>query len=207
MNEPVDLRLARGAARRGLLLDAAVRVVAARGSGSLTHRAVASEAEVSLASVTYHFPSIGELRRATLQHAGTGIGMELVGLVRAATATVDDTPTICAAFAVRLVTQRRVETAAVFEMIVAAGHDPELRPVVAFYNDRLADLLEPYLDERDRALQVGAAVQGLLLVRMSSSSPTGADALAEAVANLIRRSRADGPRSDGQDRPDRAPTS
>jgi DNA-binding transcriptional regulator YbjK len=182
-----DGRLARGAARRELLLEAAVRVVAASGSGSLTHRAVATEAQVSIASVTYHFASIGELRRETLQHAGSSIGFELVGLIQDASASVEDTPQICAAFAIRLVDERRIETAAVFELIVAAGHDEELRPVVAALNGYLADLLTPYEGDRSRALAVGAAIQGLLLVHLTGPSPSRE--LGAAIADLITRYR------------------
>src|SRR5476651_2276383 len=161
MESETDGRLARGAARRILLLEAAVRIVAASGSGSLTHRAVAEEAHVSIASVTYHFPSIGDLRRETLEHAGSSIGLELAGLVLAASTRVEETPEICRAFAVRLVVERRIETAAVFELIVAAAHDDDLRPMVALFNDRLATLLHPYVGDQPSAQIVGAAIQGL----------------------------------------------
>ncbi len=184
-----DGRLARGAARRRLLLDAAVRIVAGSGSGSLTHRAVAAEAHVSVASVTYHFPSIGVLRRETLEYAGSGIGLELADLVLAAAKHVDDIPEICAEFAVRLVKERRVETAAVFELIVAAGHDDELRPLVEIYNDRLADLLMHYEGDRGRARTVGAAIQGLLLEQVAGVASPEPGGLGRAVADLIRRYR------------------
>ena len=187
MTNTDDGRLARGAVRRDLLLDSAVRVVADIGSGALTHRAVASEAGVSVASVTYHFPSISDLRSSTLQHAGSRIGMQLVGLVSDATARVEDTPDICAAFAVRLVEEQRVDTAAVFELIVAAGHDESLRPVVGAFNGYLANLLTPYIGDPDRALRVGASIQGLVLVHLASSSSTSD--LGAAVADLIRRFR------------------
>ena len=200
MEPEQDGRLARGVARRRLLLNAAVRVVAGAGSGSLTHRAVASEANVSIASVTYHFPSIGELRRETFAHAGSSVGLELADLVLAASADVDDTPDICAAYAVRLVTERRVETAAVFEMIVAAAHDEDLRPVVAVYHGMLADLLTPYEGDRGRAQAVAAAVQGLLLVQMVSPFPPDPSGLGSAVADLIRRYRASEPATDRRDR-------
>lgn len=188
METESDGRLARGTARRSLLLDAAVRVVATDGSGSLTHRAVAAKAGVSIASVTYHFPSIGDLRRGTLEHAGSTIGLELAGLILAASTRVDETPEICASFARHLVTDRRVEAAAVFELIIAAGHDDELRPVVALYNDRLTDLLAPYERDRRSAQIVAAAVQGLLIVHLASPAPDPT-ALGQAVAELIRRYR------------------
>ncbi|HEY2642839.1 MAG TPA: TetR family transcriptional regulator [Galbitalea sp.] len=189
MGNEADGRLARGAARRNLLLDAATHVVAGGGSGSLTHRAVAAEAGVSIASVTYHFASIGELRRATLEHAGSSIGLDLAALVLAASTRVDETPEICAAFAIQLVTERRVETAAVFELIVAAVYDQELRPTVALFNGLLADLLAPYEGDRQNALTVGAAIQGLLIAQLANAFPVDVDALGVAVADLIRRYR------------------
>jgi TetR/AcrR family transcriptional regulator, regulator of biofilm formation and stress response len=197
----IDGRRARGATRRSLLLDAAVRIVAAGGSGSLTHRAVAEEAAVSIASVSYHFPSIGDLRRETLEHAGSSIGLELAGLVTAASTRIEETPEICAAFAVRLVVERRVETAAVFELIVAAAHDEDLRPVVALYNDRLTDLLAPYEGNTMNAHVVGAAIQGLLIVHLASPLRADPNTLGNAVADLIRRYRATEPTATGRDRP------
>lgn len=193
MDEPSDGRLARGAARRGLLLDAAVGVVARGGSGSLTHRAVASEATVSIASVTYHFPSIGELRRETLEHAGSSIGLELADLILAASTRVDDIPDICAQYAAHLLVDRRVETAAVFELIVAAAHDEDLRPVVAVFNGMLSNLLAPYLGDEARARTVGAAIQGLLVVHLASAFRIDPEDVGHEVADLIRRYRSDRP--------------
>ena len=189
MAEQQDGRLARGVARRTLLLDGAVRVVADSGAGALTHRAVATEAKVSVASASYHFPSIDELRRETFRHAGSRIGLELADLVLAATASVEDTPEICGRYAVRLVDERRVETAAAFELIVAAGHDEALQPVVALYQGMLADLLTPYEGDRDRATSVAAAIQGLVLVQLASPFPDDSARLGAAVADLITRFR------------------
>jgi DNA-binding transcriptional regulator YbjK len=206
MGDQCDGRLARGAVRRTILLDAAVQVVARSGSGALTHRAVATEAGVSLASASYHFPSIGELRRETFHHAGSSVGLELAELVRAAASRIDDVPQICARYAARLVVERRAETSAVFELIVAAGHDEELRPTVALYNGMLADLLTPYEGDEGRARVVAAAIQGLLLVHLASSSPVDPGTLRETVADLIRRYRVSEPATRGQDLPGRQHT-
>jgi DNA-binding transcriptional regulator YbjK len=181
-----DGRLARGAARRARLLDAAVRIVAGRGFAVLTHRAVADEAGVSLASVTHHYPSIGDLRRAMFEHAGSAIGLELADLIAGAAQDVAAVPLICADFAVKLVAQRRMETAAVFEMIVAAGHDAELRQVARFFQDRLTELFLPYVGDPTEARTVGSAVQGLLMTAVMSGDH---GALRGAVADLIRRYR------------------
>jgi DNA-binding transcriptional regulator YbjK len=182
----VDGRLARGAARRSLLLEAAVRVVGQRGFAALTHRAVAAQAGVSLASTTHHFASAADLRRAMFEHVGSAIGLHLTTLVVDAAQDTTAMPRICAEFAVRLATERRVETTAVFEMIVAAGHDAELRPVARFLQDRLTELLLPYTGEATTARTVGSAVQGLLLIAVMSGEH---GSLHSAVEDLIRRYR------------------
>jgi DNA-binding transcriptional regulator YbjK len=191
MTTSPDGRLARGELRKLLLLDAAVKVVADGGSGALTHRAVASDAGVSLASVTYHFPSIGDLREAMFDHAGSRVGLAFRDLIETAGTRAEDVPELTAAFSVSLVTERRVDTTAVFEMIVAAGHDASLRPLVRFFNDRLAELLGPYVGERFTALTVAAAIQGLILGYLAQTDVEDAQALHDGITDLVRRYRDD----------------
>jgi DNA-binding transcriptional regulator YbjK len=169
-------------------LDAALRVVARDGAGALTHRAAAGEAGVSLASVTYHFDSIQELRRATFDHAGSIVGLAFRSRVLAAGADSEDAGVILADYATTLMADRREATVAVFEMITAASHDRELRPVVDLLNDRLAALLEPYVGSRRQALTVAAAVQGLVLMGLATDRNTHDD-LHAACLDLITRFR------------------
>lgn len=190
MSTTSDGRLARGVQRKALVLDAAVQVVAESGSGALTHRAAAARAGVSVASVTYHFPSIGELRRAMFDHAGSRVGLAFRAIIEAGGSRTGDVPEICGTFAASLVIERRVETLAVLEMILAAGHDPSLRPLVTFFNDRLGELLTPYTGGRFRALAVAAAIQGLVLVHLAQSDAGTAGGLHDCVVDLVRRYRA-----------------
>jgi TetR/AcrR family transcriptional regulator, regulator of biofilm formation and stress response len=185
-----DGRAARGDARKLLLLDAAVRVVAAHGSGALTHRAAAAEAEVSNASVTYHFPSIGDLRRATFEHAGSRIGLDFVAMIAEASSDIERIPVISGDFVGMLATERRVETIATLEMILAASHDPELRPVIRFFDDRLSELFLPYVGDRGAALTIASSIQGLLLTVLASDDPDAPVGLRGAVIDLIHRYRA-----------------
>ena len=184
-----DGRLRRGETRRALLLDAGVRVVARDGAGNLTHRATAGEAGVSLASVTYHFPSIHELRRAIFDHAGSLVGLAFRSQVLAGGAATEDVGAILADYATTLIVERREATVAVFEMITAAAHDHELQPVVELLHGRLAALLEPYVGSKRQALRAAAAVQGLILVALAADQSRHAD-LREAVLDLITRFRA-----------------
>ena len=54
-------RQVRGERRRQAILEAALRLISQHGVGALTHRAVAEEADVPLASTTYYFDSLDEL--------------------------------------------------------------------------------------------------------------------------------------------------
>ncbi|MEH3054116.1 MAG: TetR family transcriptional regulator [Patulibacter minatonensis] len=62
---------ARGLARRDALLRAAVEIVAERGVGGATHRAIAERAQVPPSTTTYFFASIDELILEALKHFTT----------------------------------------------------------------------------------------------------------------------------------------
>jgi DNA-binding transcriptional regulator YbjK len=188
LEENTDGRLSRGMARKTLLLDAAACIVAESGANALTHRAVAKQSKVSLASVTYHFPSSDDLRRATFEHAGSRIGLQFAGLVDSSL-DIEALPEICANFTAALVTDHRTDTITVFEMILAAGHDPQLSPVTSLLNDRLAKLLKPYLRSKAAAQTVSAAIQGLVLIALAIDRPNRGSWLRSAVSDLIRRYR------------------
>lgn len=183
-----DGRLARGEARKLLLLDAAVGVIAQQGAGNLTHRAVAGEAHVSLASVTYHFPTIELLRCEVFDHAGSRIGLAFRALIEQDDVQLESIPEIFAGFAVSLIKERREDTVAVYEMIMAAVHNPELRPVIGFLNDRLADLLELYVGSRTQTLILNAAIQGVILNALVQDSSE--EHLHASIIDLISRFRA-----------------
>src|SRR5919108_5445590 len=57
----VEKRQARGERRRREILEAALRVIAARRIAAVTHRAVADEAGVPASSTTYYFETLDDL--------------------------------------------------------------------------------------------------------------------------------------------------
>jgi DNA-binding transcriptional regulator YbjK len=187
MTPKSDGRLQRGRARRELLLDAAVAVIAAQGASQLTHRAAAAEAGVSLASVTYHFPGIDDLRRAAFAHAGSRIGLAFRSIVQARGNQPDRIPELTADYVATLVDDRRQDTVAVFEMILAASRDKLLRSVIRELDGHLADLLALYVGDRRTGLLVGASIQGLVLKHLAHPRAAGAGSLRHAVADLVRR--------------------
>ena len=67
MTRAEPTRQVRGERRRQAILEAALRLISQHGVGALTHRAVAEEAGVPLASTTYYFDSLDELLEGALQ--------------------------------------------------------------------------------------------------------------------------------------------
>ena len=63
--------------RRREILDAAAEIVVEQGTAALTHRAAAARAGVALGSTTRYFPSIDDLREATLRMLGDEIDASL----------------------------------------------------------------------------------------------------------------------------------
>ena len=179
----------RGAARRAALLEAAISVVAAGGSGALTHRAVASTAQVSLASVTYHFASIEELRRSAFESALEVLDDELARSVETRGGTMERMPDVFAEYVVALLTQHREAVVTVNEMIVAAGHDDRLRPTFHAHQDHFAGLLAPCVGGQEAGLMVAAALQGLILsaVTYQDGPPAAGDAAPRWRATVIDR--------------------
>jgi hypothetical protein len=112
-----------------------------------------------------------------------------VRLVLETFSNIEALPDIRAGFTARLVTDYRVATMTVFEMILAAGHDPQLSPVTRLLNERLAKLLKPYLGSDAAAHTVSAAMQGLVLTALAVDRPNSGKWFRSSVSDLIRRYR------------------
>jgi DNA-binding transcriptional regulator YbjK len=69
VRQGVDGRRARGEQRRNELLAATLAVIERDGVAGVSHRRVAAVADVSVASITYHFPTLDDLLVAALQSA------------------------------------------------------------------------------------------------------------------------------------------
>jgi TetR/AcrR family transcriptional regulator, regulator of biofilm formation and stress response len=133
-------RRPRGERRRQAILEAALRVIAERGVANTTHRAVAVEAGVPLASTTYYFESLEELleqalalfvREETTQLAALAErieGLELPPLEIA-----------------RLFRAELQPSVAQFELYLEASRRPALREVAARSIDAYAGVAEAAL--------------------------------------------------------------
>ncbi len=79
---PAPPTLPQAERRRRAILDAALRVISAGGVDSVTHRRVATEAEVPLGSITYYFASREELVREAFRHYLAEVTVALASLER-----------------------------------------------------------------------------------------------------------------------------
>lgn len=179
-----DGRTARSEASKQAILTAATAVVADNGLSGLTHRAVAAVAGVSHALVTYQFATAAALRQATFGNAIDHLTSEL-GLLVAEMHDRSETPWMGGELAVRLATDLRAETLTTHELLLAASRNPELRPVAQSLVDRIADLLEPLTDDRERAEAASTALLGSVIAGMAVGADQDLDAFRSGVEHLV----------------------
>ena len=151
--------------RRQRIIDAAIRVVGAKGIGGLSHRSVAAEADVPLGSTTYHFKTLDELVVAALRQANEGF----VKVVAARGALEDERVDLAgelAAMTGEWLGGDRPGVELVYELYLAALRRPALRPVAAEWCEGLAGLLarrtDPVTARAIVALLDGICLQVLL---------------------------------------------
>ncbi|HEY2651724.1 MAG TPA: hypothetical protein VGI50_07375 [Solirubrobacteraceae bacterium] len=167
----------RGTARRDALLDAVIRIVAEAGADAVTHRRVAEEADLPLASTTYWFESKEQLLTAALERAVDRDIACLQGFLDRASETPSD-PLELAVDALLYPgdepTQAlRGSLVATYALLVEAARRPALRAVTRRWTDAFQEALTPLLAAAgskdpagDAELLLGAA-DGLLIDRLA----------------------------------------
>ncbi|MER5932274.1 TetR family transcriptional regulator [Streptomyces sp. NPDC002054] len=131
--------------RRERIIDAAIRVVGAKGIAGLSHRSVAAEADVPLGSTTYHFKTLDELLVAALRRANEGFA----AMVAAHPALSDPTADLAGAIARllgELLAADRARAELEYELYLAALRRPALRPVAAEWCEAMAEALSEHVD-------------------------------------------------------------
>src|SRR5215471_2054704 len=134
--------------RREVILDAALGLIAERGTEQLTHRSVAEAAGVPLGSTTYYFASRDELVREAFRRYVVRVLDELRAMLRAAH------PRDAAGLAELLVEIARRETSGDWrwslivehELMLRAVRDPELAAEFHGYERALASGLAEALE-------------------------------------------------------------
>jgi TetR/AcrR family transcriptional regulator, regulator of biofilm formation and stress response len=181
-------RQARGDARAQAILAAALAVVARGGVAAASHRAVAAEAGVPPAAVTYYFGSRAELLKAALEHF---VDEEVARLRELAQALQGlDAAEVAASFATELA--RHEPGLAQFELYLEAARDPGLRETAArcfaAYEEVAAAAMMAAGVEADPALVVALADGiGLRRLALGGQADLGALFLALVQASSTRQ--------------------
>ena len=160
--------------RRAVILEATLRVIARRGADGATHRAVAEEGGVPLASTTYHFTSKDALVHEALELAidrsiaavrresappGPADRAQLVGRLLSLVAAITD--------------DDQAPLAAQYELVLEAGRRPELRPLAERWNQAYLAGIESLAasaglrDPGQAAEILSNLIEGALLTQLS----------------------------------------
>ena len=179
---------------RDAIRAAALRVIGEYGIAGLTNRRVATEAGVSLGSLTYHYASQRDLLRESVR-SFVQAETERIRAVAESLAGVAPTVAQAAAAAEALLAQMApgAEELGVYEVYLHAARDPELYPVLrecfAAYDDVAASTLHALgVDSAaEVAPQVVALIAGAQLRRLATG--TGSAGIADALRLLARPRR------------------
>ncbi|MFF0635036.1 TetR/AcrR family transcriptional regulator [Nocardia sp. NPDC004151] len=155
-----DGRRARGQQRYQLVLDAALELVARDGLPALTTRALAAAAGVSLASITYHFPTRAELVYSTCEEAvrrDIASTREMLGELRRDFDLRTASPADLADrwLLMSMAPTRRIMS--VFSLYLEVVRQPDLAPLVVRWNDETLELVVATLTEAGAPQPIAAA--------------------------------------------------
>lgn len=168
--------------RRQRIIDAAIRVVGAKGIAGLSHRSVAAEADVPLGSTTYHFKTLDELMVAALRQANEGFAV----MVRASGALADPDADLAGELARLMgewISGDRTGVELEYELYLAALRRPALRAVAAEWCD-LAEILERRTDPATARALV-ALMDGICLQVLLTDGVYEAEYAREMLARVI----------------------
>jgi DNA-binding transcriptional regulator YbjK len=187
----------RGQHRRTTLLEAAADLLLEQGVSAVTHRAVAARAALPLASTTYYFTSLQDLRDQALRRLADRWLQRSRAALAALPQRLDSAKDVARAL-VRVVTgaDPTADTPphhlfVMYERYLEAGRHPPLRPLVVAYNDELATLAQEVLQRgglpssQQNARLALAVVDGALITALAEGqqpTPTAAKALATLIA-------------------------
>ena len=151
-------------ARRAAIVDATVRVIAQVGAGGVTHRAVASEAGVPLASTTYYFDS----KDALVVEAFERVIARSVALVeRHATAGTGSLVDRLVDLVLDQLADEGAPLTAQLELLIEAGRRPALRPLAERWD-------VAYMDAMTRVVAAAGVAEAAQLAAVLTALMEGA---------------------------------
>jgi len=161
---PAPPTLPQAERRRRAILDATLRVISAGGVDAVTHRRVASEADVALGSTTYYFASREELVREAFRYYLAEVTSSLASLERES--AIERAADVAEAL-IELARREFADPALVlaeYELILYAARDPVLAQDFNAYERGLEAQLAGPLERlgADRPVDAARTVIGLM---------------------------------------------
>lgn len=166
----MDGRHARAERTRTAILGASVKLIALGGLPALTQRRVASEAGTSLASVTYHFPSLDDLTCAALEEASRQVMDRARRLREEVGDECDDPLSAAAGLLIAEITDPESPVGVMLEGTLAARRRPILRPALDAAQAELEAVFTPFMESAEDARALARAFQGIALWGISRGS-------------------------------------
>lgn len=190
---PPGLRSRQRAERRAAIIDAAVQIIATRGLGAVTHRAVAREAKVPLAATTYYFASKEEILREALESLSAAEVERLEKLADsiADLASRDEAGIALSAALVPDSQEAPRAWLAQFEIYLEAARNPALRPAVEQRRQAFVNLAETALraagaPDPERRAELGVAgINGILFDRVRGLGDDPEQRMLELLGELF----------------------
>lgn len=168
--------------RRRAIIAAAAELIVEGGAASITHRAVAARAEVSLGSTTQYFTSLEELREAALQALAEDVDVDLAR-VADQILPLESAPERFAAVMHEFLTDTR-QVRAEIELMGSGMTDPRLRDIARRWTDRLTEILTEHIG-REAAEAIAVYLDGVTLHAGLHDEPIPADAMARTLRALM----------------------
>ncbi|MEU4727755.1 MULTISPECIES: TetR/AcrR family transcriptional regulator [unclassified Streptomyces] len=170
--------------RRQRIIDAAIRVVGAKGIAGLSHRSAAAEADVPLGSTTYHFKTLNDLLVAALRQANEGFAQAVADSPALADPDADLAAALAGLLGEFLAADRgRAELE--YELYLAALRRPALRPVAAQWCETVSAALAPRTDPVTARALV-AVMDGISLQVLLTDAPYDESYAREVLARVLR---------------------
>jgi len=185
---------ARGAARRRAIVEAALTLLGRGGSGAVTHRSVAAEADVPLAATTYYFRTKDEI---VLDAFALAMTEDVAALGAVEPLEADGPPTVpqVAAWLASILLpdfeDDRTARLVLLELEIEAARRPELAPMSRAWTDAYVRTVAPALehlgsrDPEHDAWIVVTALEGMKLELLASGERDPESVLLPAIERLL----------------------
>ncbi|MDH6198497.1 DNA-binding transcriptional regulator YbjK [Mycobacterium frederiksbergense] len=180
MTEQTRAETRRGRDRRSALIAATLRIIVRDGPGAVKHRTVAAEAGSTHGLVSYYFGGSEKLIRSALEDTAMRNVSWLESAQERLLAAADDATALAEALADIVDEQLTTDRAmgfCVLELHLAAGRDPELRPLIRSWGKAFVLASAPVLkrlgsqDPVQDTRLLAQLINGMVLEQLSVPRP------------------------------------